>query len=180
MELLIVIAIIAVLTMAVILYIDPIESLRASRDSTRLNDIDSLRKAITFYVADLQNPEMGTSTVCYIGNSIGPSLAGCQQYFQTATAVATNTSIDLNGAGWVPIDFRQISTGLPLDRLPVDPKGVNDPDYFYSYIVATNSTFKLAAKMESKLYGFGGARDVVSTDGGISTTTYETGTDIAL
>lgn len=81
----------------------------------------------------------------------------------------------------MPVNFSAISSGLPLSQLPRDPVGTGDPTFFYSYIAnPSKTTFKLAAKIESKLYGYGGDRDTVSNDGGISTTTFETGTALDL
>jgi len=41
-------------------------------------------------------------------------------------------------------------------------------------------TFKLVTDMESVKYASSGASDVESTDGGISTSTYEVGTNLSL
>jgi hypothetical protein len=47
------------------------------------------------------------------------------------------------------------------------------------YIYAASTTyFKLATKMESSKYAYNGSNDVVSTDGGNSTSTYEQGSNI--
>jgi len=179
-EMLVVVAIIAVLATAVIMYLNPAEFLRRARDSNRLSDMSALKNAVLMYLRDVTNPPIGTAGVCYIGSAVGTSTDACHEYFQTATSVATNTLRTLDGTGWVPINFTQLSTGLPLDQLPMDPSGVNDPNHFYSYITGSNSAFKLAAKMESQLYGFGGDGDVVSKDNGISNSTFEAGSSLDL
>ncbi len=179
-ELLVVIAIIAILATVVVLYLNPAEFLRRARDSNRLSDMNSLKSAILMYLNDATNPAIGTIGVCYVGSSVGTSTAACQEYFPTATSVNASTSRSLDGAGWVPVDFRQITSGLPLDQLPMDPSGVNDPNYFYSYMAGPNATFKLAAMMESRLYGLGGDGDVVSKDNGVSSKVFESGSSLSL
>ena len=58
---------------------------------------------------------------------------------------------------------------------PIDP--INNATYFYSYAAdTTNQTFVLKAEMESARYANGGTNDIESTDGGPSSTLYETGT----
>lgn len=178
-ELLIVIAIVAVLSMAVYLYINPVQLLKQSRDSNRISDLSTLQSAIALYQSDVSESSLGTPGVCYMASSVGTSTALCGLYFQTASSTATSTSQALDGTGWLPINFLQISSGNPISQLPLDPLGGNDPDFFYSYIT-DSSRFKLAAKMESQLFGPGGDKDVALGDGGISASTYEAGTGLAL
>lgn len=180
-ELLVVIAIIAILSVVVVLYLNPAELLKQARDSNRLADLDSLNKAITLYLNEAATPSIGTTGVCYQASSVGTTTANCQLYFQTATSTATSTSLALDATGWVPINFNEITVGAPISQLPRDPLGTGDSTFFYSYIMdSTKLTFKLAANIESQLYGNGGSRDVVSTDGGISISTYEAGTALDL
>jgi hypothetical protein len=70
-----------------------------------------------------------------------------------------------------------ISAGAPIGVWPVDP--VNSGALMYIY-AATTTSFKLATKMESTKYQANGANDVVSTDGGNNSTTYEQGSNLAL
>jgi type IV pilus assembly protein PilA len=51
-EMLVVIAIIAILAGAVILAINPVATMQKSRDATRLNDMDALRSAINLALAE--------------------------------------------------------------------------------------------------------------------------------
>lgn len=179
-ELLVVIAIIAVLSTVVVLYLNPAEFLRRARDSNRLSDMGALKNAILMYQRDALPSVMGTAGICYIGSNVGTSTAACREYFSTATDVASSSSRVLNGTGWIPIDFGVIVSGMPLDQLPMDPSGPNDPNHFYSYISDGSSGFKLAAKMESALYSFGGDGDKVSGDNGFSTSTFEDGSALGL
>ena len=50
LELLIVIAIIAVLSVALVIVLNPAEALRKSRDAQRISDLTTLKKAIGLYL----------------------------------------------------------------------------------------------------------------------------------
>lgn len=179
-ELLIVIAIVAVLSTVVLLYVNPAELLKQSRDSNRLTEMSSLNHAIALYLNDTTMPSLGVSATCYAASAVVTSTGSCLPFFQTASSVVASVRRTLDSTGWVPIDFVHIISGVPLDQLPADPSGMNDPIHFYAYISGNNSAYKLAATMESQLYGYGGSRDVVSGDNGISTSTFETGTNLSL
>lgn len=197
-ELLVVIAIIAILAVVVVLTLNPAELLRQARDSNRTSDFATLKSALGLYGADvststwLSGPINSTSTI-FISQttttvSITPTVAG---NFVTSTnsgqntggwgflggesAVSTTASRAIDGTGWLPVNFSAISSGAPIGSLPVDP--VNSGVNIYAY-VGGQSTYKLATKMESQKYTFKGSNDVVSTDGGNSTTTFEAGTSI--
>jgi prepilin-type N-terminal cleavage/methylation domain-containing protein len=175
-EMLVVIAIVAVLALVVILYINPAELLRQARDSTRLSDMSTIHDALSIYQSDVSGGSLGLSGVCYIGSSVGTSTASCDLYFPSAESVATSTSIANDDTGWIPVNFTNISSGTPIPTIPVDPRGTSDPSYMYSYVsTSTSARFKLAAKMESITYGKDGNKDAVSTDSGYSDTTFETG-----
>jgi hypothetical protein len=93
------------------------------------------------------------------------------------TAVSSSVSRTVGGTGWIPVNLNAISSGAPISVYPVDP--VNNASTTYAYVGALN-TYKLATKMESTKYGLGGSNDVVSTDGGYSSSTYEQGTNLSL
>ena len=180
-ELLIVIAILAVLSVVVILTLNPAELLRQARDSTRLSDMSTYKSAIALYLADVNSPFIGTSTLCYAHGS--STMSGCT--FQGRFAAGTITlvsSVAVNGTGaatfgWVPINFTAISAGAPMSVEPIDP--TNNYTYFYAYR-PNGTAYKITVNMESGKYQQGGSNDVESTDGGISSSTYEVGTDLAL
>lgn len=177
-ELLVVIGVIAVLSVVVVLTLNPAELLRQARDSSRLSDMDSLKNALALYMGDVTGPNLGTSLNCYVSTS-GVTLPDCQTFFPSATTLSTSTSRAVDGTGWIPVDFTQISSGAPFANLPIDP--INNASYFYAYIASsTGPTFKTGAKMESIRYGAGGDGNVVSTDGGVSNSTYERGTNLDL
>ncbi len=196
-ELLVVIAIIAILAVVVVLTLNPAQLLAQARDSNRTSDFATLKSAIGLYAADVSTTTwlngagqtLGTSTIMVsepsIANLTDPATGTAANSFGflggetivSSTVAAGATARAINGTGWIPINFSVISSGAPLGSLPVDP--VNNGNNTYMFVGA-QTTYKLATKMESAKYGFGGSNDVVSTDGGNSTSTYEQGTNLAL
>jgi len=176
-ELLVVIAILVILSVAVILTLNPAQLLKQSRDSTRIQDMASLKSAVSFYLADVNPLVVGSTNTCYGSSVFTPGTPGCGGRMVAATVSTTTVAnqASTTGAGWMPINFAAISSGSPLGSEPVDP--VNDATYFYSY--ATNGSpqyqFEIDADMESTKYA-----DVESKDGGTSATLYEVGTHLGL
>src|SRR5258708_6038123 len=180
-ELLIVIALVAILSVAVLLYINPAELLKQARDSTRISDLATLQDAIALYQSDVKGAPLGPVGTCYMASTIGTSTAGCQAYFPSASTTALSTSLALDGTGWIPIDFTKISSGNPISNLAIDPLKGDNLNYFYSYITGGGPPrFKLAARMESIVYGAGGNKDVVTKDNGVSDAMYEVGSGLGL
>jgi prepilin-type N-terminal cleavage/methylation domain-containing protein len=211
-ELLVVIAIIAVLSVVVILSLNPAELLRQSRDSNRISDMATLKSAISLYLADQSSPYIGTSTVCdvsvasfnltstiYVPNGSGswvnPTSSPCGYWMvsngsgqASVYTVSAANARNINGTGWIPINFTAISSGAPIGSLPIDPVNATGTGnarltsaFFYSYTPNTASTsFKLAAFTESAKYSTGGSNDIESGDGGINTYAYEQGTQLSL
>lgn len=177
-ELLVVIAIIAILMVVVVLVLNPGELLKQSRDSNRLSDISTLKSALTLYLADVATttPLAPATKTCYSYMQGGVGTTTCSWFSTTGWNVSSSKNID--GTGWVPVNFQAISAGVPITRIPIDPIS-NNTSTFYSYTASGTQLFKLAAKMESIKFQYQGSGDVCSTDGGISSTTYETGPGVS-
>ena len=186
-ELLVVIAIVAVLSVVVILTLNPAELLRQARDSNRISDMATVRSALSLYLADVLTPVLATTTAgfgylhCYATNATGSCAFGFSSGGVTVYSTSTATS-SINGAGWLPVDFTQISSGAPLGNLPVDPVNTSGGNCIYGYMAtSSNMSFKVVAScMESRKYARGGSADVVSTDGGSYANVYEVGTNMNL
>jgi prepilin-type N-terminal cleavage/methylation domain-containing protein len=188
-ELLIVIAIIAILSTVVLLTINPVELLRQSRDADRLSDLSVLKTAVSLYLVDVSAPQLASSSfgysACYLSSTSGngTSSAQCGIFANTSLTVDASTTSanyrNINGTGWVPINFSKMSEGSPFGALPVDP--LNNATNYYAY-AATSSTssFKFSTFMESARYGNGGIADVVSKDGGTNPNAYEVGSNLGL
>lgn len=164
-ELLVVIGIVAVLATVVVLTINPAELLRQARDSNRMSDINTIKSALSLYLADASTPSLGTVTNCY--THISGVAANCG--FTSTYTIVSSTSRLVNGTGWVPVNFSGISSGSPLGNLPIDP--VNSTTYFYAYAASSSLTFELNANMESTKF-----TTEESTDGGNDAARYEVGT----
>jgi prepilin-type N-terminal cleavage/methylation domain-containing protein len=175
-ELLVVIAIVAVLAVTVILTLNPAQLLRQARDSNRMNDLATMKSAISLYLADVSTPFIGTSTLCYAHTS--SSAANCTARFSGGT-ITLSSSLSNGGTGWIPVNLTSLSAGAPLSALPIDP--VNNATYYYAYKADnTAGTFELNADLESTKFASGGSSDEEGTDGGNSATLYEVGTDPGL
>lgn len=183
-ELLIVIAILAILATTVVLVLNPAQLLAEARDGQRLNDLGTIRSALTLYLAsvtsaDLDGGTSSCSTLCYTHASGVAVNCGSRHGTKTTTIDGTR---EVNGSGWLPVDFTGISGGAPMALLPIDP--TNDATYFYSYACDnTAKTFELDANMESSRYSSpSGSGDVesASKDGGNNDNVYETGSEPGL
>jgi len=190
-ELLVVIAIIAILAVVVVLTLNPAQLLAQARDSNRISDFATLKSALSLYGTDVSTttPMNGANLLTtgngayalYTGNQ-GTSTATSSYntsstwgFLGGETSVVSTTARTVNGLGWIPVNLNAISSGAPISVLPVDP--VNSGSLMYMY-AATTTFFKLATKMESTKYQYNGPNDVVSTDGGNSSTTYEQGSNL--
>ncbi len=170
LELLIVIGILAILATTVTVVLNPAELLKQARDSQRLKDLQSLDKAINLYTAmSTVNPLFnGTST-----QGQGTCTAGAASVFTGACAVSTSTNVD--GTGWITVDFNLLSTGSPLSRLPLDP--VNSADYFYAFRAVKN-VWEIDGILESDKYA--NQQQLMKNDGGDNDYFYEIGSSLTL
>ena len=183
-ELLIVIAILAVLAAAVVIVLNPAELLAQARDSQRVNDLDTLKSALSIYIAQSSSINLGacgTGGICTFTPAVNGSPFGSVGAQNCASVSTTNT---IAGSGWVDVNLSTLPGGSPIPYLPVDP--TNNIDYFYGYACSEspNYVFELAGRLESQK-----SRDKMKTDGGSrngcasytgSDCFYEIGTDAGL
>ena len=174
-ELIIVIALIALLATTVILVINPVKIFQEARDSQRIADLGQMNSAMSIMLATSSaQPSIGTPGTCY------KYLASqdCVPRYVTATASSTIASQKVNGTGWVPVDLTAIGSTPAISAWPIDPK--NNATSFYRYEADSANQWEFAAKMESVRYSSGGSDDVEGTDGGNVTTLFEVGTNVSL
>lgn len=175
-ELLVVIGILAILTAAVVVVLNPAELLRQSRDAQRLSDFDAVRSAISLYLSTAISPAFGAGSN-KVFTMVAPTSTGCLALLMATCTLNATTSVD--GTGWIAINFNELSTtsvGLssPLSALPVDP--VNNASYHYAAAFdATNKYYELNSILESSKY-----TAKMANDGGSSTTVYEIGNKLGL
>jgi prepilin-type N-terminal cleavage/methylation domain-containing protein len=186
-ELLVVIAIIAILAVVVVLTLNPAELLRQSRDSNRVSDMATLTNALNLYNTDQggsQSYSLGSASTAYISipDPTATSTAGDQCQGLGMPSVPSGTYHcapgsfyrNVDGTGWIPVNFSAITSGSPLGSLPVDPTNQTSSNLFYTY--QTNGTqFETTAVMESQKY-----QSLATTDGGPYTNLYVKGSNLSL
>lgn len=176
LELLIVIAILAVLTTVVVLVLNPAEYLAQARDSQRISDLSTLNSAVALYISTASPITLScgaaSSSVCTGGTTSSTADAG------TALCTSINSSTAISGTGWVNINFAGLAGGSPISREPIDP--TNNATYHYAFGCSVSATtYKLAGVLESVKYGPTG-QNLAGKDGGVSAGGYEIGTDLTL
>ncbi|MCX7589436.1 MAG: type II secretion system GspH family protein [Patescibacteria group bacterium] len=171
-ELLVVIALIAVLAVAVILTLNPAELLKQGRDSTRISDLANINSALSYYVSDTTT-WTGLLDRCYTHVT---GLTTCTNRFSSTSLLAVVTSSQaVNGTGWLPINLNLISFRSPIPRYPIDPTP-SSTIYYYAFRPSTTYGFyEINAILESGKY-----LPQAQSDGGNSTSVFEMGTDLNL
>jgi competence protein ComGC len=156
-ELLIVIGILAILTVAVLIYLNPVEYLKQSRDVTRGSDLQNLNSALSLVESQVPNAYFGEKNTVYVSvpdesaasstcPTLGlPSLPVGWNYGCVDSAHLRNT----NGTGWVPVNFTE-TVGLSFSTLPVDPVNVTSTQEYYTY--TPGGSWALTALLESQKY----------------------------
>lgn len=188
LELLIVVSIIAILSVALIIVLNPAETLRKSRDSQRMSDLATMKTALGLYLTSTSTPYLAatsTNTGCEttIGQPIKTwySAVGASTTAPTSIAVATLT----DGTGWIPVNFDSLTGGSPISNLPLDPTNtvftINSPiptDLVYRYSCSTTPlplAFEIDAALESTAFA-----SSTWSDGGNNTNLYEVGTNLKI
>jgi len=177
-ELLIVIGIIAIISAAVVITINPTERLREARDATRTTDITTLDKSLSILDSQNASASFGTASTVYI--SIADTSATCANLGLDSLpsgysyhCAPTSTLQNPDGTGWLPVDFT--SEGIiSLSALPIDPINTTSTGLWYSYVYG-ESSWEFESKMESSKYS-----DISAGDGGDSPTLFEKGRDLTV
>ncbi|MBI2450990.1 MAG: type II secretion system protein [Parcubacteria group bacterium] len=214
LELLIVIAILAILSVVVVLVLNPAETLKKARDVQRISDLDVLKTALGLYLTTVSAPDLSTDTIdnnrCVNSSAATPDptvfydqtgiaagtrsygtgaqTGGGKTYETTAWATSGSASSVVDGTGWLPVRFSDITGGSPISNLPRDPAPVINSlgegptnNHFYSYVCdAVDTTFELGANLESSAFSNGGADDKEKNDGGNNDLIFEKGTELLI
>ena len=147
LELLIVIAIIAILSVVIVFVLNPAETLKKSRDSQRIADLNTLKTALGIYLTTVATPDLDAAINDCLGT--GPVVTAEISYSKAqaadpvcavdvvegtdvtagstfdpadmcrATLAANNSLVD--GTGWVPVAINSVVGGSPISNLPLDP-----------------------------------------------------------
>ncbi len=161
-ELLIVVAVVAILSVVVILALNPAELLKQARDSARLADLNTLHKALGIFQAGQPSGGLGNTSTTYLSlvdpaatstsgtNCASLGLPGLPAgYFYHCAASSTLRNID--GTGWVPVNLLLASGGAPISQLPVDPVNASSSGFYYTYTPGSDS-WELTALVQSLKY----------------------------
>jgi prepilin-type N-terminal cleavage/methylation domain-containing protein len=147
LELLIVITIIAILSVALVFVLNPSETLQKSRDTQRLSDLSTLKTALGVYLTSTSSPSLdgqsGTGATAANAKCIGG--AGTQSLWYSADTASAGSITDttyptsgtafaafvqsasaaaaspVDGTGWLPVKLSSIIGGSPISSMPVDP-----------------------------------------------------------
>ena len=183
-ELLIVIAILAILAAAVVIVLNPSEMISESRDSARITGLKSIDKAVSLYTINLPGNSIGSSNTVYL--SLPDSSSTCASYtlppltspwvYSCSTAANYQKT---DGTGWIPINFNTAPGGSPFSNLPIDPINSATNLQYFAYIPSSNK-WEVSGKMESEKFNVLGGNDVVTGDGGDEPIRLELGSDLTL
>jgi type II secretory pathway pseudopilin PulG len=175
-ELLVVIGILAILTAAVVIVLNPAELLKQSRDSKRITDLAAVDNALKLLLTQNPDVSLGNASTVYV--SLADSSSTCGSYslpllplgwrYQCATSANYQKT---DGSGWIPVSFAAAGGVASLPALPVDPQ--NTASSYYTY--ASGGSWELTAAFEGEKY-----RDKTKNDGGINPALYEKGSSLSL
>src|SRR5437867_2269882 len=101
LELLIVIAIIAILSAVTVIVLNPAEMLRKARDSRRISDMSNIRTAIAIWLTTTSTPVLSNNDAVYCVDGSAPVVFTHRAGVNT-TAVSPKTSIAFTGATSTP------------------------------------------------------------------------------
>ena len=159
-EMLVVIAIIAILAGAVLMAINPIATMRKSRDATRLTDMDSLRSAINIALTEGE-------IILTDMTALGPQTSANGIQAVDGTTGYVRFTIPAGKTGGL---------GKYIAALPLDP--TNDATLATPLVYTFQSTadnYELNAVLE---YADNAVK--MSTDGGNNPAVYEVGTSLTI
>jgi hypothetical protein len=179
----VVIGIVAVISVVVVLTLNPAQLLRQARDSNRLSDLNTLTKAVSLYETDQPGGSLGTASTTYF-SIVDPAATSTQGTDCANTGLtppsgwayrcaASSSLRKTDGTGWVPVNFDQMSFKA-LAALPVDPTNTTSSGLYYSY--TPGGSFALTATLESDKYLTTKAKE----DGGYDPGRLEMGSNLAL
>lgn len=144
LELLIVIAIIAILSIALVFMLNPAETLKKARDAQRISDLKTVKTALGIMLTASSTPSLDSGGSMCTTNSTGGAGGLKIAYSATTTPImtfASNTAGSdgngvtfvsayivsgsnagkVDGTGWIPVNLKALTGGTPISSFPVDP-----------------------------------------------------------
>jgi len=127
--------------------------LAESRDTTRTSDIATLSSAVGLYLATTNE-----KLICDPLKIYRSDIGGRQ----------------IDGTGWVPVNFNLIPGGSPLALLPIDP--INGSEFHYIYVCNPGSNlYEFNSSFESERMS-----EYAANDGGSNISAIEYGNNLFL
>ena len=143
-ELLITIAIISIISIVVVMTLNPPEMLRQARDGSRLADMKTLNGVVGLYLNEFPNGGLGSNSTIYVSlpdkTLSGNATSTCASlglptpptgYIYQCTSPQSYRDVD--GTGWMPVNLKQMAEGSPIGDLPIDPSNVSSTGLYYMY-----------------------------------------------
>lgn len=204
LELLIVIAILAILSVALVLILNPAETMKKGRDSQRMNDMAAMKTALGLYLTTVQQPKLGGTTgnnTCKGDDTLDTWIVDEDSIFYSLNDTTPITDLTLDGTtftagdgpaqatasqnstvsgdGWIPVNFNQIVGGSPISNLPIDPVNtITD----LSAVANTDLVYRYVCDADNLTFEINAILESaefaskMTTDGGNNANYYEVGT----
>ncbi len=175
LELLIVISIIAILSVGLVIVLNPVETLKKSRDAQRISDLSVLKTAIGIYTTSTTTPYLASATSntdCKSGGG-GGTYGGADKIYYSYPSDAPGTTISdatldngtgsvpaaaqvvsansglTDGTGWIPINLDGLVGGSPISNWPIDPTNTIAGA---GGVVSTDFVYRYACNSSSMTY----------------------------
>ncbi|MEK9173355.1 MAG: hypothetical protein AAB594_02175 [Patescibacteria group bacterium] len=144
-------------------------SLVEAQDNTRFSDLATMNSMMALYLADVVDAK-----ICESKRTI---YASAPIKVPPGWTLGKNSGLrSVDGKGWLPVNFEKISSGAPIDSLPLDM--VNDASSKTIYLFACDpslSTYEFNTVLQGDKFV-----KSMSSDGGDDPAVYEVGTDPGL
>ena len=152
-EILVVMAILAVLAIAIFAYLNPVARFQDSRNSTRQADVDSILKAAQLYAAD-NNGKYPTGLITLDTGDFttvgGQTVPNCKPFNSSSTVTCTTWSSTSGTPG--ALLLQSASGKSYLQNIPTDPSGGSN--FFYGGV--TNDGQHVVVSTDSMEPGING------------------------
>jgi len=208
LELLIVIAIIAILSIALVFMLNPAETLKKARDAQRISDLKSVKTAIGIMLTASSTPSLDSGAAMCSTNTSGGILTPKIAYSSPSATVAASTvgGADINGVafattalvsatpgkvdgtGWIPVNLKALTGGTPISSYPLDPVNTvagtaTTTDLVYRYAcqnlsLTSKPSFVFELNARLESNAYTVEDNKMSKDGGDNDNYYETGNSL--
>jgi len=178
-ELLIAIAVLAVIAGGIVVAINPGELLAQARDSNRIAELNSLNKAIALHSTSVIGGFRGDPNIIYISlpsassSCVGLSLPALPAGWSYRCVTEANLR-RVDGSGWLPINLNALPGGSPFTHLPIDPINSAVNTLYFAY-TRGSAGYSATVLLESIRHG-----RTALEDGGNDLGRFEVGTDLSL